>query len=264
MAVFRVGKNNNYTTMCNHHLKDKNLTLKAKGLLSMMLSLPDSWKYSINGLCAICKENETSIKSTLKELEENSYLTRKKTKNNLGHFEWLYTIYEVPVQNEQKTDSKIVELPQVGFPPMDNPPIDNHPIYKDTNLSNTKELNTNLKNDKEFTQKNSQEPMINRKEFANANVRYFLDYFNSRSDMQNKFTMIKKSYIDFLSTMIEVHSLSVTEMQIIVDYYIDKYKARKNKSIYLLLTEKVFNVILTKLNIIAPEEAFDETGNYNI
>jgi len=77
MSVFRVEKNNNYTTMCNVHLKDKNLSLKAKGLLSIMLSLPDDWKYSINGLCSICKENETAIKSTLKELEESCYLTRK-------------------------------------------------------------------------------------------------------------------------------------------------------------------------------------------
>lgn len=140
------------------------------------------------------------------------------------------------------------------------------PNYNDVNLTDVinNTNNKSYKDSKEFNKHKNKEPMINRKEFANANVRYFLDYFNSRPDMQNKFTMIKKSYIDFLSTMIEVHSLSVTEMQIIVDYYIDKYKARKNKSIYLLLTEKVFNVILTKVNIISPEEAFDETGNYNI
>ena len=62
MAVFRVHKTKNYTMMSNHHLRDKNLSLKAKGLLSVMFSLPDSWNYSIPRLCAILKENETAVK----------------------------------------------------------------------------------------------------------------------------------------------------------------------------------------------------------
>lgn len=72
--IFRIEKNKNYTTMSNLHLKDKNLSLKAKGLLSMMLSLPNDWDYSIQGLASICKENETAINTTLKELKEMGYL----------------------------------------------------------------------------------------------------------------------------------------------------------------------------------------------
>lgn len=64
MAVFKIEKNKNYTIMSNYHLRDKNISLKDKGLLSFMLSLPDNWDYSLNGLCAICKEQETAIKST--------------------------------------------------------------------------------------------------------------------------------------------------------------------------------------------------------
>ena len=72
--IIRVLKNGNYTTMSNYHFKEKNMSLKAKGLLSLMLSLPENWDYSINGLVAICKENQSAINSTLKELKE--YFTR--------------------------------------------------------------------------------------------------------------------------------------------------------------------------------------------
>ena len=70
VAVFRVEKNANYTTMCNYHLRDRNLSLKAKGLLSLFLSLPDEWHYSTRGVAAICKEGVDSVNSTLRELEE--------------------------------------------------------------------------------------------------------------------------------------------------------------------------------------------------
>lgn len=69
MSVIRVHKSKNFTVMSNVHLRDKNLSLKSKGLLSMMLSLPDDWEYSIAGLCKICKENETAIKSSINELK---------------------------------------------------------------------------------------------------------------------------------------------------------------------------------------------------
>ena len=73
MSVVRINKNKNYTVMSNYHLRDKNMSLKAIGLLSKMLSLPDDWDYSISGLVSICKENETAIKNTLKELEKFGY-----------------------------------------------------------------------------------------------------------------------------------------------------------------------------------------------
>ena len=69
--------------MSNYHLRDRNLTLKTKGLLSIMLSLPEDWDYSIKGLVSICKENETAVRSALKELETNGYLTREKIRTTL-------------------------------------------------------------------------------------------------------------------------------------------------------------------------------------
>lgn len=122
MAVIRVNKTKDYTVMSNLHLKDKSLSLKAKGLLSLMLSLPDSWIYSIDGLIAICKEGETSVKSALEELKKNKYLIINKYRNKQGTFEYVYDIYEIP---------------EGGFPPLDNPALENQSLLN-TNNKNTK------------------------------------------------------------------------------------------------------------------------------
>ena len=117
MAVIRVNKSKNYTVMSNYQFKDKNMSLKAKGLLSMMLSLPDNWNYSVEGFVTICKESKTSIQSTLKELEDLKYLKRTRTQNTKGQFKYIYDIYEKP-QTENACMDNILQL-------------------------NTKELNTN-------------------------------------------------------------------------------------------------------------------------
>ena len=102
-TIFRVEKTQNYTVMSNHHLRNMEMGLKSKGLLSLILSLPPNWNYSLNGLCAICKESQTAIRSALKELEKNKYLVRRRTKNELGQFEYMYIIYEVPYTENQHT-----------------------------------------------------------------------------------------------------------------------------------------------------------------
>lgn len=134
--VLRAEKTKDYTTMCNHHLKNKEMSLKAKGLLSMILSLPDDWTYTVNGLVSICKESETAIKSALKELKELGYLVVTRERRADGKFEYIYTVYEKPQDVKPE-----VEKPQVENPPMDNPPMENHPLYKNTNILNTNILN---------------------------------------------------------------------------------------------------------------------------
>ena len=107
MAVFRVEKDTNYTTMCNYHLRDKGLSLKAKGLLSLFLSLPDEWHYSVRGIAAICKEGVDGINSTLQELEKNGYLTRRQKRQTGGRMgETEYVIFEQP-----RTDLPCEEAP---------------------------------------------------------------------------------------------------------------------------------------------------------
>src|SRR5574344_2091213 len=96
MSVFKIEKNGNYTVMSNYHLRDRNLSYKAKGLLSFMLSLPEDWDYSMSGLEAISKESIKAIRNILQELEDNKYLVRTRMQNELGKFYYDYSIYEIP------------------------------------------------------------------------------------------------------------------------------------------------------------------------
>lgn len=105
MSICRVDKSKNYTVMSNTHLKDKNLSLKAIGLLSKVLSLPEEWDYTVNGLVAICKENQTAINSALEELKKFGYLeVIKKLPNETEsrRFEYEYNFYEIPKKQDGK------------------------------------------------------------------------------------------------------------------------------------------------------------------
>ena len=109
MSTIRVEKNRNYTVIHNEFLRNKALSLKAKGLLAMILSLPDDWNYNIRGLVSLCKESLTSVRSSLKELEEHGYVTITKLQDEKGRFTYDYTIYEVPVTENPILDNQIVE-----------------------------------------------------------------------------------------------------------------------------------------------------------
>ncbi len=117
MAVFKVEKTKNFTIMSNHHLQNKNLSLKAKGLLSYMLSLPSDWDYSLAGLVANSKESKTSIRNTLNELKENHYLFITKLYPNQTEskkIEYVYNIYEEPhletVIRKQDTENQYLDF----------------------------------------------------------------------------------------------------------------------------------------------------------
>lgn len=142
MAVFKINKTSNYTVMSNHHLQEKEMSLKAKGLLSVMLSLPENWDYSISGLVAICKESETAINSTLKELKELGYLkVGKKMPNetNSGRIEYIYNIYEIP--QKQGVEKQALEKQGVDFLGLEFLGVENQGQLN-TNNTITKELNT--------------------------------------------------------------------------------------------------------------------------
>lgn len=96
MAKFTIEKNKNYTVMSNYHLQDKNLSYKAKGLLSFMLSLPETWDYSMKGLEAISKESIKALRNILLELENSKYITRIRKQDEHGKFYYDYSIYEIP------------------------------------------------------------------------------------------------------------------------------------------------------------------------
>ena len=137
MAVFRIEKTRDYTVMSNHHLRDKSLSLKAKGLLSLMLSLPEEWDYTTKGLARICKDGVDSICAGVRELEEHGYVIRQRVRNangQLGAIE--YTILEQPRPPE----------PKPGKPERENPALDNpeqaSPVLGEPEQENPAQLNT--------------------------------------------------------------------------------------------------------------------------
>jgi hypothetical protein len=147
MAVLRINKTTDYTVMSNAHFKEKEMSLKAKGLLSLMLSLPDNWDYSIAGLVAICKENETAIKSTLNELKSFGYLiVTKKMPNETesGRIEYEYNIYEQPQGKQGKEKQGVENLP------IEHQGIENQGQLN-TNIPNTKKQKTKELNNKDIS-----------------------------------------------------------------------------------------------------------------
>jgi len=157
MAVIRVNKSKDYTTMSNIHLRDVRLSLKAKGLLSVMLSLPDNWEYSIAGLVAISKEEETAIKSTLKELKSCGYVVVKKFlpgETKSGRIEYEYNIFECP--QEQEAEAQKIEKQEAEKQPLENLPIEVQAVENQGQL-NTKELNTKELNTKDKKKESKKE-----------------------------------------------------------------------------------------------------------
>ena len=138
MSVFRVEKTRNYTVMSNYHLRDRRLSLKSAGLLSLMLSLPEDWNYTSAGLSAICKDGKEAIRSAIHELEETGYIIRRQERDEQGRMsKSVYTIYEIP--QSEKPPSK---LPLSGNPPTVKPPADFM-----TGINNNKQIPEKLKTD---------------------------------------------------------------------------------------------------------------------
>lgn len=154
MAVFRVEKTKDFTIMSNHHLRNPKLSLKAKGLLSLMLSLPEDWDYTTKGLAQICKEGVDSIGTALKELERYGYLTRRRLRcenGQLGDIE--YTIHETPAETSRESSSPKRENPGQVNPgqakPEQEKPGQEKPAQLNTNIQKTdppitKKLRTDL------------------------------------------------------------------------------------------------------------------------
>lgn len=141
MAVIRVEKNKNFTCMSNYHLRDKRLSLKAKGLMSEMLSLPDDWDYSVAGLVAINKEEQGAVNSALKELKEAGYLEVVKNmpnKDNGGRIDYEYVLHEksITINKKQEGSFQGVEIQGIEIQGVENRGQLN------TNIINTKEQNT--------------------------------------------------------------------------------------------------------------------------
>ena len=128
MAVFRVERNKGYTVMSNHHLRNKDLSLKAKGLLSQMLSLPENWDYTLKGLSLINRESIDAIRTAVWELEKAGYITRQQNRDGKGKMaDMIYTIYEQPQPRPEQPDEAApgLENPVLENPTSDNPTSEN-------------------------------------------------------------------------------------------------------------------------------------------
>ena len=190
MAVFRVEKTRNYTVMSNHHLRDKSLSLKAKGMLSLMLSLPEDWDYTTKGLARICKDGVDSICATVRELEGAGYIVRareRRADGTLGGIE--YTILEQPrgidapkrenpVQAENSGDAPKRAFPEQVKPVLGKPEQEN-PAQLNIEEQSKEELNTDLtKSFPSFLRerKFAQEDELERRNSYRAQIMTNVDY----------------------------------------------------------------------------------------
>lgn len=126
MPVFRVKKDKNFKAMSNYHLRDKELSLKAKGLLSLMLSLPEEWDYSLKGLACICKEGVYVIRNAVNELERQGYVKRQRVRNEKSQMtDTEYHIYEKPVSDLPTSEKPTLDNPMLEKPILENPTLEN-------------------------------------------------------------------------------------------------------------------------------------------
>ena len=149
MAVFRIDKTRDYTVMSNHHLRNTGLSLKAKGLLSLMLSLPEEWDYTTKGLAHICKDGVDSICAGVRELEEHGYVIRERVRNENGQLGAIeYTILEQPIEPSPKREKPKQENPVQVNPVLDNPvlgkPEQENPAQLNIDISSNYKSKTDL------------------------------------------------------------------------------------------------------------------------
>ena len=145
MSVFRVEKHKGYTVMSNHHLRNHTLSLKAKGLLSQMLSLPEDWDYTLKGLAQINRESIDAIREAVRELEQAGYITRSRERDARGCLRGtIYTIYEQP-QTQPELEKPAQATPTLVRPTLEKPMLDSPALENPTQL-NTKRKNNEKQN----------------------------------------------------------------------------------------------------------------------
>lgn len=190
MAIFRIHKSSDYTTINNYLIKDKNLNLKDKGMLLVLLSLPDNWDFSVNGLEKICNEAKNTINGILHHLEENGYLERRRIYNKNIIVDWQYDIYEIPkllyLKNE---DIKFEDIKNVDI--------------KNCTQLNTNILNTNKLNKKEIYKEKYGEfknVLLTEEEYHKLEQANLLPYIEKLSSyMESKGKKYKSHYATILN-----------------------------------------------------------------
>ena len=219
MAVFRIEKTRDYTVMSNHHLRDKSLSLKAKGLLSLMLSLPEEWDYTTKGLARICKDGVDSICAGVRELEEHGYVIRQRVRNpngQLGAIE--YTILEQPRQ------------PEPGKPERENPVLDNPeqalPVLEEPEQGNPAQLNTNRsskeKSKKDLSSTEGSNPVLSSPKAPRGSDGMGRDWMQERKSYRE--LILENIEYDYL---IQNHQLDRDRLDELVELMVDTVCSRR-------------------------------------
>ena len=179
MAIIKVNKTKNYTTISNFHLREKDMSLKAKGLLSLMLSLPEDWDYSVGGLAKLSKDGKDSVTNTLIELERFGYVKRTQCLNDKNQFDgYDYDIYEKPQFEE--------ETPLTGNPLTGNPltgnPLTGNPLTGNPPQLNTNILNTNLIKEEKYKKEEKCEiPYVEIIDYLNLKTKSHYKYSTNKT-----------------------------------------------------------------------------------
>ena len=152
MAVFRVHKSKDFTVMSNHHLRNKELSLKAKGLLTLMLSLPEDWDYSVLGLAGLSKDGKDAVMSALNELSTSGYVVVETNRNDRGQYESVYNVFEKPNRENRCGKSESENPPQYNT---DNISTDTNNVHKEDNYSSSSNnsQNNNISSGRKNTKK---------------------------------------------------------------------------------------------------------------
>ena len=221
MAVFRIEKTRDYTVMSNHHLRDKSLSLKAKGLLSLMLSLPEEWDYTTKGLARICKDGVDSICAGVRELEEHGYVIRQRVRNpngQLGAIE--YTILEQPRPPEPKP-----EKPERENPVLDNPEQAS-PVLEGPEQETPAQLNTNRsskeKSKKDLSSTEGSNPILSSPQTPAGGGRIGQDWMRERENYRE--LILENIEYDYL---IQSHQLDRDRLDELVELMVDTVCSRR-------------------------------------
>jgi len=219
MAVFRIEKTRDYTVMSNHHLRDKSLSLKAKGLLSLMLSLPEEWDYTTKGLARICKDGVDSICAGVRELEEHGYVIRQRVRNpngQLGAIE--YTILEQPRPPEP-------EKPERENPVLDNPE-QAYPVLEEPEQGNPAQLNTNRsskeKSKKDLSSTEGSNPVLSSPNAPRGSDGMGRDWMRERESYRE--LILENIEYDYL---IQNHQLDRERLDELVELMVDTVCSRR-------------------------------------
>ena len=250
MAVFRIEKTRNYTVMSNYHLRDMSLSLKAKGLLSLMLSLPENWDYTMKGLARICKDGIDSISGGIRELEAHGYLIRARVRGangQLGSIE--YTILEQP-----KAPSPTQEKPIRENPVQANPMLD-APIQENPAQLNTKESSKD-KSKKDLSSTEGSNPILSSPQPPGGSDRAGRDLMRERESYRELILEnIEYDYLirnhpldrDRLDELVELMVDTVCSHRETIRIAGDDYPAEVVKSRFLKLNSSHIEYVLDRM-----------------